>query len=137
MRIVIDASVALKWVFDEPGSEYASALRADELIAPAIWLAEVANALWRRVRIKDITPERADARLAELLNAPVAPLPIEPHLDAALRSATELGRPVYDCLYLAIAIHHRTHVVSADRRFAAVADQPDFAGRVLLLMAPA
>ena len=136
MRIVIDASVALKWVFDEPGSEYASALRADQLIAPAIWLAEAANALWRRVRIKDITPERANARLTELLNAPVASLPIEPYLDAALRVATQLGHPVYDCLYLAIAIHHQTHVVTADRRFAAIGNQPDFTGRVRLLTAP-
>ena len=48
MRVVVDASVALKWVFDEPESEAAVALRDEELVAPALWLAEAANALWRR-----------------------------------------------------------------------------------------
>jgi predicted nucleic acid-binding protein len=133
VRIIIDASVALKWVFDEPGSQDACALREDQLIAPTLWLVEAANALWRRVRINDITAERASARLAELLNAPVASLPIEPHLDAALRLATELNHPVYDCLYLAVAIEHNTYVVTADRRFAAIAEQPEFADHIRLL----
>lgn len=134
MRIVIDASVAVKWVFDEPGSAAAAALRNDELIAPALWLAESTNALWRRARIGDITAEQANARLSELLNAPVASLPIEPYLERALGLAVEIGHPVYDCLYLAVALRHDTHVVTADRRFAAAVRRPDLAGRVRLLV---
>lgn len=134
MRIVVDASVALKWVFDEPGSAAATALRNDELIAPALWLAESTNALWRRARIGDITAEQANVRLSELLNAPVASLPIEPYLERALGLAVEIDHPVYDCLYLAVALRHDTHVVTADRRFAAAVRRPDLAGRVRLLV---
>jgi predicted nucleic acid-binding protein len=36
VSIVIDASVALKWVFDERGTEAAIALLAEELIAPEL-----------------------------------------------------------------------------------------------------
>jgi predicted nucleic acid-binding protein len=135
VRIVIDASVAVKWVIDEPESEAAVALRDQELIAPALWLAEAANALWRHARIGEIGDDETAAHFAELLKAPVASLPIEPYLERALELAMEIGHPVYDCIYLALALHHRTHVVTADRRFAAAADTPALAGRVRLLAA--
>ena len=133
MRIVVDASVALKWVLDEPESEAAVALRDQELIAPALWLAEAANALWRHARTGEISDQEAAAFFSELLEAPVASLPIEPHLERALELAMEIGHPVYDCIYLALALHHRTHVVTADRRFASAADTLALAGGVRLL----
>jgi predicted nucleic acid-binding protein len=133
VRIVVDASVALKWVLDEPESEAAVALRDQELIAPALWLAEAANALWRHVRTGEISDQEAAAFFSELLKAPVASLPIEPHLERALELAMEIGHPVYDCIYLALALHHRTHVVTADRRFASAASTPALAGGVRLL----
>ena len=58
MSVVIDASVALKWVFDEPDSEAAEALRNEELIAPALWLAEAGNALWRRLSAARSPPRK-------------------------------------------------------------------------------
>lgn len=133
MRIVVDASVALKWVLDEPESEAAVALGDQELIAPVLWLAEAANALWRRARSGEISDDEAAAYFSELLKAPVASLPIEPHLEPALKLALEIGHPVYDCIYLALALHHRTHVVTADGRFASAASTPARAGSVRLL----
>ncbi len=133
MTIVIDASVALKWVLDEADSDTAIALRDENLIAPVLWLAEAANALWRGARIGQLTAPQARTRLSELRNAPVASLPIEPHLDRALMLAAEIGHPVYHCLYLALALHHDTHVVTADRRFAAAVSAGTFGGRVRLL----
>lgn len=134
MTIVIDASVALKWVFDEPGSQAASDLRDDDLIAPVLWLAEVANGIWRRVRIGDITADEASSHLSELVSAPVASMPMELLVEDALALANETGHPVYDFFYLALALRRQTHVVTADRRFvAAVAGRADLVGRVRLL----
>jgi predicted nucleic acid-binding protein len=135
VRIVIDASVAVKWVLDEPGSDAAVALRDQELIAPAFWLAEAANALWRRARIGEISNGEAATLFSELLNAPVASVGMEPHLEVALKLATEIGHPVYDCIYLALALDHRTHVVTGDRRFVAAASTTAHAGSVRLLTA--
>jgi predicted nucleic acid-binding protein len=135
VRVVIDASVALKWVLDERESGAALALRGEDLIAPALWLAEAANALWRRSRLGDITAHEASSRLSELLNAPVASLAMEPYLDRALKLATQTGHPVYDCVYLALALHHDTHVVTADQRFVSVAGREGFGGCVRLLAA--
>ena len=136
MRIVVDASVVLKWVVSEADSEAAAALRADDLIAPSLWLAEVANALWRRVRLREITADEASQRMSELAGAPVASMPLDPYVEVALKLGTELGHPVYDCFYAAVALARDTYVVTADRRFAAAAAVPWLAGRVRLLGAP-
>jgi predicted nucleic acid-binding protein len=133
LTIVVDASVALKWVLDEPGSAAADALRDEQLIAPVLWLAEAANALWRNTRIGQLTQAEAANFFSELKNAPVASLSMESHLDRALTLAMELAHPIYDCFYLALALHHNTHVVTADRRFAALAALPEFTGRIRLL----
>jgi len=134
VSIVVDASVALKWVLDEPGKEAADALLDEELIAPALWLLEAANALWKRAQRGEITAEQARARLAELFNAPVTATLIEDDLPAAADLADALGHPVYDCLYLAVALRENTYVVTADRRFHAVAEQsPTLRNAVRLL----
>ena len=133
MRIVIDASVALKWVVSEADSDAADAILDQDLMAPVLWLAEAANVLWRKARTREITAEEANARLSELRKAPVASLSMEPYLERALELAVEIGHPVYDCIYLALALHHRTHLVTADRRFAAAASTPALAGSVHLL----
>ena len=134
MSVVIDASVALKWVLDEPGKEGADALLDEELIAPSLWLLEAANALWRRTRRGEISGQEAKERLSELYNAPVTTTTIEDDLLAAADLATTLDHPVHDCLYLAMAIRENTYVVTADSRFHAVVDQsPTLSGTVRLL----
>ena len=130
MKIVVDASVALKWVFDESESATAIALRDEDLLAPSLWLAEAANAVWRRARLGDITAEEAVAYFSELANAPVVLVAMEPHLERALSLAMEIRHPIYDCVYLALALRHETHVVTADRRFVAAADRAGLADRV-------
>src|SRR5690348_3660963 len=133
MRIVVDASVAVKWVVNEPRTEAALALRDEELIAPALWLAEAANALWRHVRLGELNRNQVLARLSELQTAPVASLPIEPHVAKALELATEADHPVYDCVYLALALHQQARVVTDDRRFLAAAGRLNLGERVRLL----
>ena len=134
MSVVIDASVALKWVLDEAGREAADALLEEELIAPSLWLLEAANALWRRTQRGEISGDEARERLTELFNAPVTTATIEDDLPAAADLANVLGHPVYDCLYLAMAIRENTYVVTADIRFHAVVNRsPTLKGTVRLL----
>ena len=134
MTLVIDASVALKWVLAEPGQAAADALLDEDLIAPSLWLLEAANALWRRNLRGELSVAEARERLSELFNAPVTAIPIEEDLTAAAGLAQRLGHPVYDCLYLALALREQTQVVTADRRFWAVAQAaPDLAGKVRLM----
>jgi predicted nucleic acid-binding protein len=137
MTIVIDASVALKWVLPEDNSDLAEALRAENLIAPPLWLMESANALWRNVRIGKISASDAARLLNELSAAPIAVSHKEGDVTEAFDLAVRLAHPIYDCLYIALAQREKTYVVTADRRLADLANNfPDIAPSVRLLGSP-
>jgi predicted nucleic acid-binding protein len=52
---VVDASVAAKWVIDEPGTVQALKLRHHVLSAPDLLVAECADIVWKKG-----SPRRAD-----------------------------------------------------------------------------
>jgi predicted nucleic acid-binding protein len=74
VALVVDASVGLKWVLQEPDSHLAEALVRTEpdLLVPDFWLHEATNVLWLQVRRKLFTPDEAREGLA-LLRAQVEP----------------------------------------------------------------
>lgn len=117
---VVDASVAIKWLVDEPLSEAATKLLDDRhtLTAPGLIYAEVANALWAIARRGMISPEDAREALDLFLDAPITiPITMKQLLCAAAKLASDLDHPVYDCLYLALSLHQQRPVVTADKRF--------------------
>ena len=63
MRLVTDASVAVKWLVAEADSATANGLlgAGHELHAPRLLASEVGNALWRKARAGDLTPQMAAA----------------------------------------------------------------------------
>ena len=117
---VVDASVAVKWLVQEPFSEQAAGLLNDAvtLIAPELLFAEAANALWAMCRRGDISKTEFTEAINVLKAAPVA-VPASMHrlVAAAGRLATDIDHPVYDCVYLALAMQEQYPVVTADRRF--------------------
>lgn len=132
--IVIDASVAVKWVAEEDDSNAAAALLGESLAAPELWLAEAANALWAKHRRGEIDAAHVRDASRELVAAPVARLPIADLLPSATHMAIDLDHPVYDCLYLAAAQLHDTGLITADRRFVEkVASHPYLGHRITLL----
>jgi len=132
--IVIDASVALKWVLPEEDSITAKALLAQELVAPTLWLVESANALWRFANAGKLSSPEAQSRLTYLYNAPVTLVPTEDYARDALDLGVQLRHPIYDCVYLAAAIRAGTYVVTADTRFlTAVSRRRDLKRHVRLL----
>jgi predicted nucleic acid-binding protein len=117
-RTVIDASVAVKWVVDEPGSVQARELARDALIAPDLLYIECANVLWRKAVIGNLTKTAVTARLVRLSSSPVRIEPSASLLPAALEIALQLRHPVYDCLYLALARREEAPLITADERMA-------------------
>jgi predicted nucleic acid-binding protein len=130
--MVVDASVAVKWVVAEPGSDQARALIApDRCIAPDLVVAEVANALWAKVRRAELRGVPSlDPFLLRLFRR-LAPMP--ELADAALNLALDLGHPAYDCFYLALAIEADEPLVTADTRFLDALRGSPHAARVLAL----
>ena len=122
MRLVVDASVAVKWLVAEDDSEAARELAAsgEDLHAPRLMACEVANALWRKARLGEIERGDASAMLAAVQDMPVRWGADEAVCADAVRIALALDRPVYDCVYLALAHRIGAAVVTADLRFANV-----------------
>jgi len=122
MAYVLDASVALAWLFPDEGHEDAQELiellEEAAAVVPAIWPLEVGNALLvalRRGRIK-----KADmARLSAALSG----LPIEIDADFAaemipglLDLASELNLTAYDAAYVELARRRQMPLATLDER---------------------
>jgi predicted nucleic acid-binding protein len=132
-RAVVDASVAIKWLVDEPRSDLAFRLMEAELCAPALLLAECGNALWRRVRLGLLGRSQAAERLAALRSAPVKLHADDALTPAALDIALRLDHPIYDCLYLALAEEQMPLVTADGRLLERCRNDRHLAARVLAL----
>jgi predicted nucleic acid-binding protein len=123
MTLVVDASVAVKWVLPESGSEEAAALRRHDmdLIAPSLIIAEIGNALWKKVlrgqiEGRDALPalRTAIAHFSEIIS-------FEDLVEAAIQLAIDVRQPIYDCLYLALAQREGVPLITADEDMLAAA----------------
>ncbi len=119
--IVVDASVAVKWLIEEPGSAAAAAvLESDRgvLFAPDLVSVEVAGALSRRVRDGRFSPEDARAgydKWSLLLDQESLTLKrTDEFLTRAFEIALEAKHALPDCVYLACAELLGVPVLTAD-----------------------
>jgi predicted nucleic acid-binding protein len=116
--LVIDASIAVKWVIEEEGTPQALTLRRTaRLLAPELLVAECANILWKKARRNELSREEALLAARLLQTAAIELVPTRSLLAAATRIAIALDHPAYDCLYLALAIENDCRFVTADERF--------------------
>ncbi len=122
--VVVDASVAFKWLVEEENSDKATALvrlsddDGVQLAAPTIMPFEVANALHRRVVRGDLSLETAVELIQRLISIGVKlhqPLSIH---QRALQLANQFSQgAVYDAHYLALAETLDCEMWTADRKF--------------------
>jgi predicted nucleic acid-binding protein len=117
--LVVDASVGVKWFVPEVHAAEARAWRAgpDALHVPAFFFdLEIANILWKKVRRAEITRADADLILGQLPALPLTRHAESPLLASAFDLADRTQRTVYDCLYVALAVHLGGRMVTADQR---------------------
>lgn len=114
--IVIDASVAIKWVIEEEGTAAALALRGQNLAAPDLINAECANILWKKTRLGELSADEAVFAGRLLSNAEIEMIPTRSLVEAAIQIAVELDHPAYDCVYLALAEQRDADFITADTR---------------------
>ena len=135
MHFVVDASVAVKWLVVEEDADVARELATSgqDLHAPRLMASEVANTLWRKAQAGEIERRAAGVLMANVPDMPVRWGAEELVVGDALRLALALDHPVYDCLYLALALRMGATVVTADRRFAAAVASTEHGESVLAL----
>ncbi|KQS04484.1 hypothetical protein ASG11_09685 [Sphingomonas sp. Leaf357] len=133
--IVLDASVAVKLVSREAGSEAALGRVADatEIVAPDWMALETAHALWKKVKAGELDRKAADAGVDALAKIVDRTYPASLLMSAALALSYDLRHPIYDCLYLALAQVEQVRVLTADKRFVENASQGGFADYVEFL----
>jgi predicted nucleic acid-binding protein len=125
VKLVVDASVVIKWLFADPERE-AHTQQATNLMSaivrqgipavqPVHWLVEVGAVLAR------MTPDKAEQDIV-LLNALDLKIQHGPEiLQRACRLAIDLNHHLFDTLYHAVALETDSVLVTADDRYLAKA----------------
>jgi len=116
--VVLDASAALRAVLS-PADHTAmleSIESASDVLAPQLFAAETANALWKYERAGRIDGKEIRQRHAEALALISLWIPDTSLFPESLSLAVKIGHPVYDCLYLIAARRFDAELLTADRR---------------------
>ncbi|HEY8623574.1 MAG TPA: type II toxin-antitoxin system VapC family toxin [Casimicrobiaceae bacterium] len=122
--VVVDSSLATKWVLNEPGTAIARQLllgwvrQTTTRLAPCWFAAEIAVALYKRMRWGDITSDEVDRALRDILATVTLRTESASITVRAIEIAAMLGqgRP-YDSMYLALAEREGCELWTADQRF--------------------
>ena len=122
--VVVDASFAVKWGIPESSSDEALTLAESwgeegvRVLAPCLILAEVTNAVYKRVVRGEVELETALSALDVILGFGIELEERAGFPARAVELACEFGlKTTYDCHYLAVAEYHDCELWTADRRF--------------------
>src|SRR4030042_2974215 len=117
--LVVDAGVAAKWFLPEPNAPAALRLLDGRrrLAAPDLIQSEIGNIAWKLHSRGVLDRDEASAMIEHFLS-----MPLEIHdsmllLAPALEIAIATRCPVYDSLYLALAVELGGTVITADERW--------------------
>lgn len=122
--VVVDASAFVQLLVDEEGSaRMLDLLQSDvPLAAPDYVLVETANVLWKKVRWRGLPADMAADRLAQVESFDLQLAPTADLLAPALALACELPHPLYDVLYLLLALHGGRSLATADAKMREAAE---------------
>jgi predicted nucleic acid-binding protein len=118
---VVDASVVVKWFVPEVHSDASRRLLVlpHEYVAPDLLFAEAANAIWKKIRREELTPEEGRQLVADIEQIALETVPCRALAEDAHALANATGRTVYDSMYVALAVRLDTRAITADDRLEA------------------
>lgn len=132
--LVVDASVAVKWLVLEDMSDVAKELygAGDHLIARRLITTEIANALARKTQGM-LTRQEAEYHFSSLPQFLPDLMDVDELIEPTFENACTLRHPIYDLLYREAARKVGAQLVTADRRFSNKITGTDLASHVTLL----
>jgi predicted nucleic acid-binding protein len=125
--VIVDASVAVKWFLPENGESLVNQAIAlldayeeekVQFVVPDLFYVEIASAIWKAVRTGRVSRAFADRALVLVHQREFPTVAALKLLDEAFQIASNHGRTVYDCLYVALAIQTNSQLITADERLA-------------------
>jgi predicted nucleic acid-binding protein len=120
--LVVDCSVAAKWVLQEPGRSEALQLLDEQesgellLIAPDLLLTEFASLVAKRTRRTHMSSAEGYHAFRLMEASELRLFETRPLLGHALSLALHNQMSLWDCVYLALAVEHACTLLTADRR---------------------
>lgn len=122
--VVVDVSVALKWVVSEAGSDEATALLTDmvkgrvSLVAPEHLVGEIGNGLRKRVAQGSLSADDAVAAVDAVAALGLELVGGSERWFRSLPAALSWGVTTYDALYVLLALDLDAELITADARLA-------------------
>lgn len=119
---MIDASVCLKWAFEEEDSEKARRIlekyERNELLlmAPSLWQFEIVNGFSSAVVRKKLEFQKAKRLLCIVFKAVPELFMISDLLDECFKNTNKYQISGYDSAYVTLAAQTQSVLVSADRK---------------------
>ena len=122
-RMVLDASVTVAWCFEDESTAFTERVldllsAGTEVLTPAIWPFEVANALLVGERRKRITVAQLTAFLRRIAALPISVDPIQPGtaFNQILSVARQNDLTEYDAAYLELALREALPLATLDNK---------------------
>ena len=130
MKVVVDTNVVAYFLLGT--QEFVDETRrfwrrVREPMAPALWEAELANAMWMAVRAKVLAAEEAPKRLTLAAALGITSVSTKSLWHGALTRALRSGVAVYDTLFVELA--SREHLLLATFDDKVLKSSPDLARR--------
>jgi predicted nucleic acid-binding protein len=119
--VVVDTSVAIKAVLEEPDSDRADAVfeaaarGSHRLVAPELLVYEFGNVLWKQVRRAVLTEAEAKRAIERFPFNQIDLLPGHSLLPRAFAYTIRYGLTVYDAAFLSAAALLDVELITADR----------------------
>ena len=135
---VVDASLVIKWFVPARDSDAARRWldARHDYVAPDLLFPETGNAVWKKVRRGELSPDEGQRLVTDLSVIAVEAVSMRGLLPDAHALAVSAGITVYDATYLTLAVRLDTQVITGDDRFAhRLADHPLLAPHVRSLRA--
>lgn len=120
--LVIDSSVAVKWVIEEDDSDKAQLILdeyQDEKIAlqaPAIIHAEFGNIIWKKQIFQGLSVADAEAAIKKFQQLSFILTPTTALFDDAFKIAVKYRRTFYDSLFLSLSERENCQFVTSDEK---------------------
>ncbi len=118
MIVVLDASAAVRLALGQTDHELVAETlkQADWVVAPSLYLYEIANVMWKYCKEGTISQETLRDKMLSCAGLIDELIPAADLYTECFELACRLGQPAYDMTYLASCLRKEAGLISFDRR---------------------